>query len=93
MAQGMQGDCEGPLGQKEDEIITVMWKVLVAICIVGQPCTLFEEDPMKYYHTEKECMIASEAKSRAMVQTFNDFGYHIDSEAHSCQYIVIKNEA
>ena len=33
-----------------------MWKVLVAICIFGQPCTLFEEDPIKYYQTEKECI-------------------------------------
>ena len=40
-----------------------MWKVLVAICILGQPCTLFEEDPIKYYHSESECMEAAEAKS------------------------------
>jgi hypothetical protein len=31
-----------------------MWKVLVAICLIGQPCTLFEEDPIKYYHSEKD---------------------------------------
>ena len=48
---------------------------------------------MKYYHTEEECIVAAEAKSRSMVNTFIDFGYHIDSEAHSCQYIVVKNEA
>ena len=70
-----------------------MWKVLVAICILGQPCTLFEEDPIKYYHTEKECIEMAEKKSRSMVKTFQDFGYYIDSEAHSCQYIVLKNEA
>jgi len=70
-----------------------MWKVLVAICIIGQPCTLFEEDPIKYYTTERECMVAAEAKSRSMVQTFQDFGYYIDSEAHSCQYIINSNEA
>jgi hypothetical protein len=60
---------------------------------MGQPCTLFEEDPVRYYQTETECLAAAEAKSRAMVQTFQDFGYYVDSEAHSCQYIVIKNEA
>ena len=70
-----------------------MWKVLVAICLMGQPCTLFEEDPMKYYHTEEECIVAAEAKSRSMVHSFLDFGYHIDSEAHACQFIVLKNEA
>jgi hypothetical protein len=70
-----------------------MWKVLVAICLMGQPCTLFEEDPIKYYHTETECMQAAEAKSRSMVQTFKDFDYYIESEAHACQYIVLKDEA
>ena len=70
-----------------------MWKVLVAIFILGQPCTLFEEDPIKYYHTESECIEMAEKKSRAMVKTFQDFGYYIDSEAHSCQYIVLKHEA
>ena len=70
-----------------------MWKVLVAICILGQPCTLFEEDPMKYYHTEEECLLAAAEKSRSMMETFKGFGYYIDSEAHSCQYIFIKNQA
>ena len=70
-----------------------MWKVLVAICLMGQPCTLFVEDPMKYYHTEEECIKAAEGKSRSMVKTFKDFGYYIDSEAHTCQYIVLKDEA
>ena len=60
---------------------------------MGQPCTLFVEDPMKYYHSEAECMVAAEAKSKAMMKTFEDFGYHIDSEAHSCQFIVLQNEA
>jgi len=70
-----------------------MWKVLVAICLMGQPCTLFVEDPMKYYHTEDECLVAAEAKSQSMMETFTDYGYVIDSEAHACQYIVLKNEA
>jgi hypothetical protein len=38
-------------------------------------------------------MEAAEDKSRAMVKTFQDFGYYIDSEAHSCQFIVLKDEA
>ena len=64
-----------------------MWKVLVAICIIGQPCTLFEEDPIKFYYTEAECMKAAEVKSRGMLETFNKYGYYIDSEAHSCMYV------
>ena len=64
-----------------------MWKVLVVICTLGNPCTMFVEDPMKYYHTEAECNIAAEVKAKAMTKTFIDFGYGIQSEAHTCQYI------
>jgi len=53
---------------------------------------LFEEDPIKYYKTEEKCIEMAEAKSRSMVKTFKDFGYYIDSEAHSCLYVVNNNE-
>jgi len=68
-----------------------MWKVLVVICTLGNPCTLFEEDPVKFYQTEEQCMIQSEKKSKDMVKTFQDFGYYIDSEAHSCMYVATTN--
>ncbi len=64
-----------------------MWKVLVVICTVGNPCTMFVEDPIKFYNTELECNIAAERKANAMMETFKDFGYAIQSEAHACQYI------
>ena len=69
-----------------------MWKVLVVICIIGNPCTMFVEDPVKFYPTEEQCMIKAEEKAKAMVGTFQDFGYHIDSEAHSCLYVDGQNE-
>ena len=64
-----------------------MWKVLVVICTLGNPCTMFEEDPTKLYSTEDQCMVKAEQKSRDMVQSFKTFGFQIDSEAHSCMYI------
>ena len=70
-----------------------MWKVLVVICTLGNPCTLFEEDPAKYYKTEAECIQMAEIKAMGMVQTFKEFGYYIDSEAHSCLYVAQENEA
>ena len=54
---------------------------------MGQPCTLFEEDPVKFYQTEEQCMIHAEIKAKDMVKTFQDYGYYIDSEAHSCMYV------
>jgi hypothetical protein len=64
-----------------------MWKVLVVICTLGNPCTMFVEDPIKYYATEEECMIQAKSKSYDMILTLEDFGYRIDSEAHACQYV------
>jgi hypothetical protein len=70
-----------------------MWKVLVVICTLGNPCTLFEEDPAKYYKTEAECLKMAEVKALSMMKTFEEFGYYIDSEAHSCLYVAQENEA
>tara|TARA_R110002074_G_scaffold223778_4_gene394797 strand:- start:2411 stop:2623 length:213 start_codon:yes stop_codon:yes gene_type:complete len=64
-----------------------MWKVLVVICTLGNPCLLFEEEPAKFYPTEDQCIIKAEQKARAMVKTYQDYGYYIDSEAHSCLYV------
>lgn len=69
-----------------------MWKVLVVICTLGNPCTMFQEAPPKFYSTESECLAVAEDKARAMVRTFQDYGYTIESEAHSCQYVA-QNEA
>ena len=51
-----------------------MWKVLVVICTLGNPCNLFEQDPMVYYSSEKQCIAAAEAKSKALVKAFHAFG-------------------
>ena len=64
-----------------------MWKVLVVICTLGNPCVLFEEQPAKFYATEDQCMKQAEQKARDMVKTYKTYGYHIDSEAHSCLYV------
>ena len=64
-----------------------MWKVLVVICTLGNPCTLFEEDPVKFYATEKQCEIVAYQKAQGMVDTFTKYGYYVESEAHSCMYV------
>ena len=64
-----------------------MWKVLVVICTLGNPCTMFVEEPVKYYDSEKECMAQAKSKALAMTDTMVEFGYYIDSEAHACQYV------
>ena len=43
--------------------------------------------PMKYYKTEDECNVAAKNKAEAMIETFNDFGYYVESQASACQYV------
>ncbi len=64
-----------------------MWKVLVVLCTLGNPCTVFEEDPTKWYSTEAECMMAAHLKAESMMKTMLDYGYYVESEAHSCLYV------
>tara|TARA_B100001057_G_scaffold461415_1_gene513382 strand:- start:882 stop:1046 length:165 start_codon:yes stop_codon:yes gene_type:complete len=54
---------------------------------------MFEEDPVKWYQTEAECLEAADAKAISMMHTFKDYGYYVDSEAHSCLFVVQNNEA
>lgn len=70
-----------------------MWKVLVVICTLGNPCTVFEENPVKFYATEDKCLKMADAKALSMMKTFEEYGYYIDSEAHSCLYVAQQNEA
>ena len=53
---------------------------------------MFVEDPMKYYSSESECQVAADVKARGIISTLEDYGYHIESGAHSCQYIFDQNE-
>ena len=48
---------------------------------------MFVEEPVKYYDSEKECMVQAKSKALAMTDTMVEFGYYIDSEAHACQYV------
>lgn len=64
-----------------------MWKVLVVICTLSHPCTMFVESPAKFYHSEKECMKVAEKKSRNLIDSHIKYGYTIESNAHSCEFI------
>lgn len=69
-----------------------MWKVLVVICTLGNPCTMFEEDPIMYYQTEAECVRAAETKAIDIADTLETYGYVIGDAAHSCQFVFGKKE-
>lgn len=48
---------------------------------------MFVESPAKFYHSEKECMKVAEKKSRNLIDSHIKYGYTIESNAHSCEFI------
>ncbi len=70
-----------------------MWKVLVVICTLEYPCTLFVEDPIKYYQSEQECWKVADEKANSMVRDFSANGYTVESAASSCEIEYRQNSA
>ncbi len=62
-----------------------MWKVVVIICALGNPCVIMEEDPMKYYHIKSECMANASAKHSQIVKGLQDTGYMIEKSNFTCE--------
>ena len=62
-----------------------MWKVVVIICALGNPCMVFQEDPVKYYDDKSECMAVAAEKEQLMIQGYNNYGYIVEKNAHTCE--------
>ena len=61
-----------------------MWKVMVIICTLGNPCTMFQQDPVMYYKTEAECVAVAQKKEALLVGSFMDIGYIIETSQSKC---------
>jgi len=48
---------------------------------------MFDEDPVKWYKSEQECLAVANQKALGMTKTFEDNGYHIESVATTCQFL------
>tara|TARA_Y100000741_G_C18023494_1_gene465294 strand:- start:75 stop:281 length:207 start_codon:yes stop_codon:yes gene_type:complete len=64
-----------------------MWKVIVVICALGNPCIVFEEDPMRYYSDENKCLEVAFKKHNAMLESFETYGYTVESSEYTCQIV------
>ena len=80
----MQGNSEGSPGQEEVQINIFMWKVMIIICTLGNPCTIFEQDPVMYYETEAECMAVAQKKEALLLGSFLDLGHTITISDARC---------
>ena len=61
-----------------------MWKVMIIICTLGNPCTIFEQDPVTYHKTEAECMAVAQKKEALLLGSFLDLGHTISISEARC---------
>jgi hypothetical protein len=62
-----------------------MWKVVVIICALGNPCMVFQEDPVKYYDDKVECMVVAAEKERLLIEAHKKYDYQVEKHAHTCE--------
>jgi len=62
-----------------------MFKVVVIICALGNPCTVFQQERMKYYDTMDECMTVAAEKERALLDGMRNVGFIIEKNGHTCE--------
>ena len=62
-----------------------MWKVIVIVCTLGNPCVMFDEDPVKYYKDKNECLNVAQEKHDGLIETFGEYGYAVTDTRFSCE--------
>ena len=62
-----------------------MWKVIIIVCTLGNPCVVMEEDPVKFYSTKSECMANASVKTSDITTSFQDYGFQITSANFDCE--------
>ena len=64
-----------------------MWKVIIVVCALGNPCMVMEEDPMRYYNNKSECMANASAKHSLIVDSYSIYGYTVERSDFTCELI------
>ena len=64
-----------------------MWKAIIVVCALGNPCLVMEEDPMRYYSTKSECMANASAKHSLIVDSYSIYGYTVERSDFTCELI------
>ena len=64
-----------------------MWKAIIVVCALGNPCMVMEEDPMRYYSTKSECMANASAEHSLIVDSYSIYGYTVERSDFTCELI------
>ena len=62
-----------------------MWKVIIIVCTLGNPCVVMEEDPVKLYKTKSECMANASVKFSEVTTSFRSYGFQIETANFECE--------
>ena len=62
-----------------------MWKVVVIVCALGNPCMMMEEDPIKHYSIKSECMANASVKHDLIVESYAVYGYQVEKSNFTCE--------
>ncbi len=64
-----------------------MWKVIIVVCALGNPCIIMQEDPMRHYTTKSECMANASAKHSLIVDSYAVYGYIVEKSSFTCEQV------
>jgi|TARA_B100000959_G_C14567830_1_gene454482 hypothetical protein len=62
-----------------------MWKVIIIVCILGNPCVLMHEDPIKHYENVNDCTKVAETKHNQIIDVYSTHGYFIEYSEFKCK--------
>ena len=64
-----------------------MWKVIIVVCALGNPCIIMQEDPMRHYTSKSECMANASAKHSLIVDSYAVYGYIVEKSSFTCEQV------
>ena len=64
-----------------------MWKVIIVVCTLGNPCLVMQEDPIRYYNSKSECMANASVKHSQIVEAYPTYGYEVSNSDFTCEKV------
>tara|TARA_Y100000817_G_C16557442_1_gene411599 strand:+ start:327 stop:533 length:207 start_codon:yes stop_codon:yes gene_type:complete len=64
-----------------------MWKVIIVVCTLGNPCVVMQEDPIRFYDNKSECMANGSVKHSRILESFSTYGYQIEKSDFTCEKV------
>ena len=61
-----------------------MWKAIIIVCALGNPCVIMQEDPMRHYSSKSECMANASVKHSQIVEAYPIYGFQVEKSNFDC---------